>query len=288
MIKNYCLALVPALFAISCSQTNDIPASKKVKASTVVAAANESDDSADESLGADGKVSAEIEDSSESEAPSAQALADAQANIDLFLDDTGAVAQPKSADPAAGDFDAAISARVKAAAKVIIGRLDTDKSGDVSLEEFIAISSSSPLDKIFNVQKTPEQIAEIQKLLTEKFNKLSGGGALTAEKLEASIKAQFESMKKVIADKLKEMSAVVIKDVDAKILPKFDTNGDGKIDEAELKALQASVVDFRKQQASLGIEAIKKAIEAAKAAQSGQASGSVSASGSASAKKPGA
>ncbi|MBC7662010.1 MAG: hypothetical protein H7249_20135 [Chitinophagaceae bacterium] len=204
MKRTYLLAFVPGLFMPACMDTSSL---------------NQSQDSATQSITAQGAAS-----------------------TNLYLADVADAAVTPVAATAAVDAsvkDDTKAARLAAMAVKVLDRLDADKSGSLSEEEFLGLAK--PLNAKKAAAQTADELAAKQVKLKAEFVQFAGAdNSMSQAELEKALAAQGEKVGKFRGEKHKGQHAERVKAVTAEVLAKFDTNKNGVLDDEEKVALRAA------------------------------------------------
>lgn len=184
----------------------------------------------------------------------ASMTSDEQAANDLYLDDTTDSAADESGSGESSEEDAAketkddIKAkRLEQMAEMLIKRLDADASGSLSLEEFLV----GPEKRAEETEIDAEKAAKMKEKLTEDFNKFAGEDKLlSAAEIQELLKSAAPRVGRHRCENFPGKQEERVQQSASELIKEYDKDGDGKLDAAELEALQAAkkseMDEFRK------------------------------------------
>ncbi len=175
-----------------------------------------------------------------------------QAANDLYLDDaidsaaegdTATETESGTAEETKEDLKAERLAQMSAE---LLKRLDADASGSLSLEEFLV----GPEKRAEEKEMDAEKLAKITEKMTEDFNKYAGEDKLlSSAEITELLKAVAPRVGHHRKDKFPGKREERVKKTAAELITEFDKDADGKLDAAELQALQdakqAEMDEFR-------------------------------------------
>jgi len=225
MKKSYCLSIVPALLLMACMDTT---------------ALDQQQAAASAAISAEGQAATNLYlgDMNAADEADAKTMPEGKGKPAGFPGKKPAI------DPSVlGDTK---EERLAAMAKTVMDRLDTDDSGSISKEEFLSLSK--PMDGK-GMPKDGEVLESIKAKMEEQFDKFSGGDDLSLSELEASLKARAEAVGQFRTAHFPGKHPERLEKSKEEILAKYDTNKDGKLDEAEFEALRTAEHDAWKEKA---------------------------------------
>jgi hypothetical protein len=178
---------------------------------------------------------------------------DDQASNQLYLDDMvdsaaeeTTTASPAPASPEVDDSvkDDIKTERLAQMVAKLMTELDADKSGNLSLEEFLVGPAKRAEDK----QIDEEKLAKITGRLTEDFKKYAGADVLlTADELKTLLSESAPRIGRHRHDHFPGKHEERVKLAWADVIAKYDTNADGTLNQAEYEAMEADkVAAFKK------------------------------------------
>ncbi|MBC7661311.1 MAG: hypothetical protein H7249_16575 [Chitinophagaceae bacterium] len=184
-------------------------------------------------------------------AAAAGVSADSQAANQLYLDDVADSAATTTASPSASTSSSTSTStdttavasdikdeRLNQMVAKMLKELDADSSSSLSLDEFLAGAKKHASDENMSASDQAMMITN----MTADFNKYAGADLLmSSEELKVLLKAVAPRVCKHREDKFPGGQEERVKLSAAEVIKKYDKDGDGKLNEAELTVMEADI-----------------------------------------------